>query len=212
MMSARFLIVVATLIGAIIATQTISHGKPTPLKKDFATFPAVIGPWRGIPSFFGPKIEGVAGMDHYILKRYTQKTGPFLWLYVGYYESQRKGDSIHSPKNCYPGSGWQTVNSGLETIEVTASPARTITVNRYIIQKGLDKRVVLYWYQSRGRVYASEYWGKIYLVLDSIMKNRTDGSLVRISAPVVDSVEATLERERAFVQDAFPLLTQFLPD
>lgn len=212
MMSARFLIVVATLIGAIIATQTISHGKPTPPEKDFEAFPSAIGAWKGKSAFFGPQVENAAGMDHYILRRYTHPTGPFLWLYVGYYESQRRGDMIHSPKNCYPGSGWQTVNSGLETIEVTASPARTITVNRYIIQKGLDTRVVFYWYQSRGRVYASEYWGKIYSVLDSIIRSRTDGSLVRISAPVVDSVEATLERGRAFVQDAFPLLTQFLPD
>ena len=212
MISTRFLVVAAALVGAIVATNTITSGKPTPPKRDFKTFPSVIGPWKGTPAFFGPQVEVAAGMDHYILSRYTHKDGRFLWFYVGYYESQRRGDLIHSPKNCYPGSGWQAAESGLETIRVSASPPREITVNRYVIQKGLDKRVVLYWYQSRGRAYASEYWGKVYLVLDALTRNRTDGSLVRVSAPVVDSVEATLEREKAFVRAAYPLLRQYLPD
>lgn len=212
MTSGRFLIAAAALLGAILATQTISHGTPTPPKQTLDAFPNDIGPWRGKSAFFGPRVESVAGMDHYVLKQYRQQDGSFIWLYLGYYESQRRGDIIHSPKNCLPGSGWQPIDKGLEAIEVSASPARKIEVNRYVIQKGLEKRVVLYWYQSRGRVYASEYWGKIYLVLDALTRNRTDGSLVRVSAPVVDSVEATLEQENKFIQDAFPILNQFLPE
>jgi EpsI family protein len=84
-----------------------------------------------------------------------------------------------------------------------------------VIQKGLDRQVVLYWYQSHGRVVASEYWSKIYLVLDSIRLNRSDAALVRVIAPVDEArPNAEIDAERSaisFVQAMFPTLDAFLP-
>ena len=110
-------------------------------------------------------------------------------LYVGYHDSQRQGDTIHSPLNCLPGAGWQPLEQGRITVSVrdhgTARPA-PIEVNRVVIGKGLDRQLVLYWYQSHRRVVASEYWGKVYTVLDAMRYNRTDAAMVRVITPVRD--------------------------
>jgi EpsI family protein len=86
-----------------------------------------------------------------------------------------------------------------------------ITINRYLVQKGLDRQVVLYWYQSHGRVVASEYWGKIYLVLDAIRTNRTDGALVRLVSPVITTEAEAEARAIEFAQAVYPLLGRYLP-
>ncbi len=130
-------------------------------------------------------------------------------LYVGYYQSQRQGSTIHSPKNCLPGAGWQPMKSDHITIPVGAGDL--IEVNKVMIEKGIEKQVVLYWYQSRGRVIASEYWAKIYLVLDAIGMNRTDGALVRVISPVVDSERMAEQQAVDFVKELYPLLGRHLP-
>ena len=87
-----------------------------------------------------------------------------------------------------------------------------IKVNSLIIQKGLDKQLVLYWYQDRGRIITSEYWAKIYMVWDSMFKNRTDGAFVRLTVPFVgDDGEAVLKHGKAFAEQIFPLLWEYLP-
>ena len=92
---------------------------------------------------------------------------------------------MHSPLNCLPGAGWLPVRQDRTTIQVrTSGTTRDIEVNNFVIEKGLDRQAVLYWYQSHGRVVASEYWGKVYTVLDAMRHNRTDGSLVRVVVPV----------------------------
>ena len=109
----------------------------------------------------------------------SRRRGRALGLYIGYYKSQREGESIHSPLNCLPGSGWLPMSSGRMAIPVQAAadsqstgPSSTIEVNRYLVQKGGETMLVLYWYQSHGRVIASEYWGKIYMVLDAVRINQ----------------------------------------
>ena len=91
---------------------------------------------------------------------------------------------------------------------------RTIEINRFVIQKGLDRQVVFYWYQSRDRVVASEYWGKVYTVVDAIRYNRTDAALVRVTVPIGSDDGARGRAVAAgvgFVQALFPLLSSHLP-
>jgi len=134
-----------------------------------------------------------------------------VWLYVGYYQSQRTGATYHSPKNCLPGAGWQFMESDFVTL--TMPDQAKITVNKVLIQKGLEKQVILYWYHDRGRVIASEYWAKGYLVWDAMTKNRSDGSLVRISVPVKDgSVQEAFDQGTAFLRDLWPVLLEYMPD
>ena len=135
--------------------------------------------------------------------------GPPVYLYVGYYQSQRTGATYHSPKNCLPGAGWQLVDSKQMILPVQGrSP---ITINKVLIEKGLDKQLILYWYHDRGRVIASEYWAKAYLIWDAMTRNRTDGALVRISVPVTTTPERAHEQGLVFLQDVWPLLSIYMP-
>ena len=156
------------------------------------------------------RIVKALGVDDYLNRVYVDRSGVPVELYVGYYESQQTGDWVHSPKNCLPGSGWEAVSAGRVAIAV---PGRSpIEVNQYFVRKGLDQLLVLYWYQGRGRVIASEYWGKACLVADAITRNRTDVALVRISTPITDGEQRARNRALEFAQAAYPRLNQFLPD
>jgi len=114
-----------------------------------------------------------------------------LNFYVGYYASQREGATYHSPLNCLPGAGWVMSDPDRVTISPKGRPA--FVANKYIIQNGDHKEVLLYWYQGRGRAVASEYWGKIYTVVDSVRLRRSDGAMVRVTVPIRGS-EADAER------------------
>jgi EpsI family protein len=166
---------------------------------------------------FEKSILDVLGVDDYIVRSYYGSQNLPVGLYVGFYNSQRQGDTIHSPLNCLPGAGWQPLEQGRQVIDVRQSPAsdatRSIEVNRVVIGKGLDKQLVLYWYQSRDRVVASEYWGKIYTVLDAVKYNRTDAALVRVIVPIPDASleQAADDQAVEFVQALFPLLGRHLP-
>jgi EpsI family protein len=131
-------------------------------------------------------------------------------LYVGYYQSQRTGETIHSPKNCLPGSGWEPVRAGHLTIAMAAAPA--IVVNEYLVEKGPAQYLVLYWYQAHGRVIASEYSGKVWLVFDGITRNRTDAALIRVLTPTRDGEDQARTRAVQFVQALYPRLNTFIPD
>jgi EpsI family protein len=132
---------------------------------------------------------------------------------MGYYGSQRQGDTMHSPLNCLPGAGWEPLSKSTVAVETPSSDP--IVINRYIIQKGLDRQLVLYWYQSHGRAVASEYWSKLYLIRDAVRLNRTDGALIRVIAPIAIGSEdggAAAERDATrFVRALYPALLPYLP-
>jgi len=191
----------------------------------FDAFPMTLADWRAtIDPPMEPEVLKVLGVDDYLSRIYYKPSGAAVGLYMGYYGSQRQGDTIHSPLNCLPGAGWEPVSEGRKTI-VNANPStslgaggagRDITVNRYIVQKGLERQLVLYWYQSHGRVVASEYWSRAFLINDAIRLNRTDGSLVRVIAPIAvgadDGGAAAEMLAEEFVRVLFPQLPAYLPN
>ena len=141
--------------------------------------------------------------------RKEQFQGSPVWLYIGYYRSQGTEATYHSPKNCLPGAGWQIVESDYVSVPIPNTVG--VTINKVLIQKGLEQQVVLYWYQDRGRTVASEYWAKIYMIWDSMTMNRTDGSLVRISIPVINSSVDSYQQGMKFLQDVWPFLIDHMP-
>jgi EpsI family protein len=143
-------------------------------------------------------------------RAYTNAGGQGIELYLGYYQSQRTGETIHSPKNCLPGAGWEPVRSGRLTIPVSDRPP--IVVNEYLIEKGPAQYLVLYWYQAHGRVIASEYSGKAWLVYDAITRNRTDEALVRVLTSTRNGEEQARATAVQFVQSLYPRLNRFIPD
>ena len=195
------------------------RAEPTPTRQSLSQLPLTIGEWQGRrEADFSKEVLAVLRVDDYTTRTYQSPRSGHVGLYVGYHASQRQGASIHSPLNCLPGAGWIPAEQGFLPLTVPSSfagPPREIVVNRVIIQKGLDRQLVLYWYQSHGRVVASEYWGKIYSVADAIRYNRTDAALVRVVAPISDEgtadVEQAEQRATDFAKAIFPLLGQFLP-
>ena len=159
------------------------------------------------------------GVDDYTSRTYFKPASPAAGPVRRVLLVQRQGDTIHSPLNCLPGAGWIPVRQtrvdapGRELTRWARS--QTIEINDVIIEKGLDRQVVYYWYQSHQRVVASEYWGKIFTVVDAIRHNRTDAALVRVSVRTRERTdEATRDAQQAaaeFVKALFPLLRNHLP-
>ena len=155
----------------------------------------------------------VAGPNAYLFRSYrvpgdTVPTHTFT-VYVGYYERQTQGKTIHSPKNCLPGAGWEPLSAGLDTLATATGP---VVVNRYLLQFHQDKALVLYWYQGRGRVAANEYLVKWQLLRDSALKHRSDEALVRVMVPVRGNDEgAALTLASAAAARLVPELYRALP-
>jgi len=217
----RPLLARAVAICVVLAATTIflanaRRAEITVERNTFATFPMTTGPWSATAdSPLDEDVLKVLGVDDYVSRIYYRTDGAAVGLYMGYYASQRQGDTIHSPQNCLPGAGWEAVSEGRLHIANADGHGRDIIVNRYIVQKGLDRQLVLYWYQSHGRVVASEYWSKLYLITDAIRTNRTDGSMVRVIAPIAHGDEGVAAAERVaedFVRAIVPTLPAYLPE
>ena len=207
----RYWTMIAVLLAGIAGMGTQYHGESTPPARPLSEFPKTIGDYRSVADFeFDPQTMKVLGVTDYINRAYFASGVGDLGLYIGYFRTQRTGATIHSPKNCLPGAGWQPMVS--EIYQLSLPDGRKVPVNLYVIRKDLDQQIVLYWYQSHGRVVASEYWGKVYLVADAIRLNRTDAALVRITAPVQSGdMNSAREHAIAFAQQVALDVEQVIP-
>jgi len=154
----------------------------------------------------------VVGVTSYVLRRYgndLEARGEDFSLYVGYYDSQAQGRTIHSPKNCLPGAGWEPIGSSLAVIPTASGP---VTINRYLIQNGTSRAVVLYWYQGRGRVAASEYAVKWHLLRDAALHGRTEEALVRIAVPVRTTEDEAYDLAARVAEQLIPSVFRGLPE
>lgn len=206
---ARFWCMVALLLVATVSLRMISHGEAVPLEKSLAAFPLSFGAWKGRDLPMEPRILKAVGVDDYLSRLYEAPGNGPLFVYVGYYKSQRTGRLIHSPKNCLPGAGWEPVTA--RRVLLAFPNGTSAPVNLYVIEKGLERQVVLYWYESHGRIIASEYWGKIYMVTDALRLNRTDAALVRVSAPFDGDERRAQTRVIAFAEQLSIQLKSALP-
>jgi EpsI family protein len=125
--------------------------------------------------------QKIAGMSDYVARAYWQDSALTFTTYVGYYDRQTQGKSIHSPRNCLPGAGWEVLSSGTTVLN---AGGRSHVVNKYMLKNGPYQAVVLYWYQGRGRVVANEYAVKWNLLRDAAVRGHTEEALVRIVAYV----------------------------
>ena len=208
----EFFVSIIILVASGFFLRSISHGEETPLRKSFADFPLHVDRWSGKELEFEAKVLQVLKVDDYMMRQYSSEQELPLGFYVGYYKSMRQGATYHSPKNCLPGSGWYFVETGKIPLHAADYNGGTVDINKFIIQKGLDKQLVLYWYQDRGRIITSEYWAKIYMVFDAMTRHRTDGAFVRITVPFMqEDEERALEQGKSFAEKVFPILHAYLP-
>jgi EpsI family protein len=200
------------MVLAMIFPKYISHGEETKLIKPFSYFPKEIGQWNGLEGHFDQDVYDELGVDDSYLANYYNPNGNYVQVYIGYYESQKEGEQIHSPKNCMPGGGWNITQTAIEEITIKGNNPNNVKVIKLLLEKGIEKQLVLYWYQSGGRFISSEYWQRIYMVIDSITKNRTDGSFIRLITPISDNnEEVALESLKEFTALLIPILKEYIP-
>lgn len=205
------------------AAALYSSVKPEviPESRPLKELPLELGSWSYLQDFeVDQDTQDVLKADDLLLRGYqdgvSHRAGT---IFVAAFRSQRNGKAPHSPKNCLPGSGWTQLNSDLYPIPVgdaqAGDAARTIRVNRYVVQHEDQRSVVMYWYQSRERVVASEYRAKFWVMADAIRLNRTDTALVRVVMPIAasdntDPANAT-RAAVSFIQAFFEPLRHILP-
>lgn len=195
-------------------TVAVDVQQSLPLRVPLASVvPDSIAGLRGVALTMPAAETEAAGVDAYLLRTFTAPadSGPrseAFSLYVGYYERQTQGRTIHSPKNCLPGSGWEALASREETLEI---PGGTVRVNRYLLQYRRQRALVLYWYQGRGRVAANEYLVKWDLLRDAALRRRSEEALVRIMVPVTGNEQQALVLARQAALRVIPALYGALP-
>jgi len=180
----RIVLIAMTLLLSFGLLGWLSVIPPNPKRDNLSTLPKQAGAWQMVrEDVLDAETAKVLKADDYVMRRYKEGTTRLVDLFIAYYYSQQAGESMHSPKNCLPGSGWEIIDTD-EVALPTDGAGHASNINRYIIQNNANRALVLYWYQANGRVIASEYWAKIYLVLDSLRTGRRDGAIVRFVVPM----------------------------
>lgn len=181
-------------------------------RKNFSEFPRTIGNWTAVADH---KIDDqsmkILLVDDYLMRDYRNTEGERISLYIGYFKSQREGKGIHSPRQCLPGAGWLPVSVSIYQMAIPIHNPAKVPVNKYVMGKGLNQQLYLFWYQGRGRIYASEYWNKIYLIWDGLTKKRTDGALIRINSAVSENTNTALSKQLEFISLFSPVLNNYIP-
>lgn len=199
----RWIPAIVLTLGAVLNLSLVARrAGTTPLIGNLATVADTVMGVAGVDVEVGEDEKRVAGFTDYMLRQYTMADGQTFGLYVGYYDEQRQGKSIHSPRNCLPGGGWDPVSQRVVTIPTTIYG--DVDINRYEIVKEQSRAIVYYWYQGRGRVEQNEYTVKFQLLRDAALHGRTEEALVRIVVPVVkDDVAAA---DKLALEIATPLV------
>jgi EpsI family protein len=208
----RFSLVASLLLSTLVALAVRSRAEYLPDHQQLRDFPMTLGIWHGVNVALAPEILETLGPGEFLFRDYVDPPrDDYLNLYIAYFPSQRVGDTMHSPKNCLPGAGWQPTQAGYLSLDIPGRPP--VKINRYLVEKGPARALVLYWYQAHGRIMSGEYSAKFYLVYDSIQLHRSDGALVRIVTNIAPNEAPRDADERAvgFARQSFPILDKFIP-
>jgi exosortase D (VPLPA-CTERM-specific) len=204
-----FVLLSVSALGAFLVS---TRHEILPDRPMFAAFPTTLGQWTGKTGSLDAETASYLGLTDYIVSDYSNRNGHPVNLYVAYYASQRSGLSPHSPSVCIPGNGWQITD--LERTTYQSKDAKvSLPINRAIIARGNEKQLVYYWFDERGRLVANEYLAKFYLLRDALLKNRTDGALIRLVTSIypAESEGDADKRLQDFMQTVVPALDGYLP-
>lgn len=177
-------------------------------------FPLRFDAWSGVTGTLSTAELQTLKLTDYLLASYKTADRPLpVTFYVAYYETQQQGSSIHSPQICLPGSGAEIVSQSIVPFFISGYARQPFNVNRLIIQKGGDRQLVYYWFRENGHNAATTLGAKWQLMGNAFRFGRTDGSLIRLTAPVTQ--EQTMEQADAlllsFMKSALPFLPSYLP-
>jgi EpsI family protein len=215
----RTALLCAILLAGVVIVRVAAANEQTPPRDTLADLPAHLGAWTPAEDIeIDEESLKVLNADDYVSRTYVKpstalRTGASTTLgagagsvdlFIAYYGSQRQGGTMHSPLNCLPATGWQPLSSDDMSIDASPWP---VSARRVVIQKGLSRQLVIYWYQSHGRSVASEYSSKAHLVFDSIRQHRSDAAIVRVVSSV-DGEAAAID----FIRSLQPILHRYIPD
>ncbi len=203
------------LLQSVAYYAIASRSELMPAVRPLATFPRDSNGWRTLREIpMDQQVLDVLKADDTLNREYVDPTGTrnvnFL---LEFFKTQRKGQAPHSPKNCLPGAGYEPLETRAVPI-VVPGHAQPIVVNGYLVARGLERSIVLYWYQSHNRIIASEYLAKFWLVADAIRYRRSDTAMVRVVVPVRENEQPAVAMRTAvaFVQAVFPDVARQLPE
>jgi len=207
-------IIVVFLITSYIVSSFQVREEIVPPREQLSTFPLVLDDWRGQEKAIERVFLEELKLDDYLMANYGRSDDRVpVEFYVAYYDSQRKGASVHSPRSCLPGGGWRIEEFDQHQINDVGPDASSVNVNRVLIKLGTNRQLVYYWFQQRGRNITNEYLVKWYIFWDSLTQNRSDGAMVRLVTPVpegMDLAEADQRMEK-FLRKVDPLLAYYVP-
>jgi exosortase D (VPLPA-CTERM-specific) len=211
--SFRFGIVAVPMLATAIGLQAHANTEIIPAPPRLASLPSQIDGWTGSDEILNEETLDILGHPDYVMRDFenANPAEPWINLYVVYFASQKAGDTIHSPDHCLPGAGWIPISR--EKVQLPRPDGSSIPVNRYVVSKLLERRLVLYWFQAHGRVVAGEWAAKYYLISDSIRMNRSDGGMVRLMSPMFDgeSADAAQARVMKLGSQFLPVLNNYIP-
>jgi exosortase D (VPLPA-CTERM-specific) len=206
---------VLILIAAAVAST--SYTRPpmlVPVRAPLQTIPINIGAWQGRDTPVDQQSLSQLALSDYASSTYVRpEEGMPVGLWIAYYDSQVQGSSVHSPRACLPGGGWDIESIGEYTVPKVRADGGSLRVNRAVIAMGDQRQLVYYWFAQRGRVLTNEFAVKWYIFRDGLLMNRSDGALVRITTYVGEAskLPEADARLQAFMRDIDPKLSYFLP-
>ncbi len=211
------------IVGIILILLSVPFGlslserqESIPDRSNLNALPLINNGWWGREGALETDVIGVLKFTDYFIADFKHNDfAKPVNFYIAYYESQRKGASIHSPRTCLPGGGWKMRSLEVTQIEgVQGSDGKPLKVNRSVIQKGEHRTLVYYWFQQRGRVITNEFLAKWFIFWDALTMGRTDGALVRVTASLSEqeSIESADTRLKAFLGNYVPMLPEYIPN
>jgi EpsI family protein len=205
------LVAAAAVLGAAVALSYLvpQRAEATPQRRWFVDFPLTFAGWRGQQGRIEDQYLDVLKLDDYLMADFSNGTG-VVNAYAAYYESQRDGESVHSPRSCIPGGGWRITEFSQQTVDAVTS----FRVNRALIELGDQRQLVYYWFKQRDRELTNEYAVKWFIFVDALLDRRTDGALVRLmtAVPPGEDIASADARLRTFAVAARAELSPFVPD
>lgn len=218
MKSPRFWVVLLLLVAAFTTLHLRASVDRVPPSEPLYLLPQTIDQWSSQDIPISQESLAILGDGRFLNRVYTdakpsgQLLNPPVSLFIGYFPTQRTGQSIHSPQNCLPGAGWTFASSS--KIYLPNPQLKNYAVGEYVITNGTAKQVVLYWYLAHGRSIANDYVAKAYMMADAIRWNRTDGALVRLVTPLEpnESLATAQARVINFADRLVPMLPSYIPN
>ena len=212
MKNLRFILTVSILLTAAVINHYFSKPDISLPRKSLADYPRKLGEWTAVRDHeIDDQSMKILQVDDYLMRDYRNSHGETIGLYIGYFKSQREGKGIHSPRQCLPGAGWVPLYTSVYKMPSPCNNYEISPINKFVMGKGLDRQLYLFWYQGRGRIYSSEYSNKIYLIWDGLTKRRTDGALVRIHNTINGDVSETFKVQSEFTKLCLLILDEYIP-